>query len=124
MENTYITIIKRNRVTRIEVGEILLVERKGRKLLIHTKDEVIDYYEKMENVIPLLDERFYPCLQGCYVNFNHITDMIDREISFDNGESFSIGRANFIKTRQNFILYLKKTYKDVKNACNFNEISI
>ena len=35
--------------------------------------------------------------------------MTDQTIYFDNGFTFGLGRQNFIKTRQRYKLYLKKT---------------
>ena len=66
-------------------------------------------YEKLENIKPLLDGRFYPCLKGCYINLEKVTSMSEQSIRFENGEVFNLGRENFIKAKQKYSCYLRKT---------------
>ena len=73
-----------------------------------TPEKEYIYYEKLENVEGCLDNRFYPCLKGCYINFERISHMSDQRIYFENGYVYDIGRSNFIKTKQKYGSYLRR----------------
>ena len=107
MTEQYIPIITGGETARIRISDVVLIERRKRKLFIVTGDRQYDYYQKIENVEVLLDNRFFPCLKGCYVNLEHISCMSEQSIYFDNGYVYSLGRGNFIRTRQKYKCFLK-----------------
>lgn len=109
MEEQYIPIISGSHAAKVKVGDIIMIERNRRKLHIITGHREYQYYEKMENVELLLDDRFYPCLKGCYINLERISSMEDQRIFFDNGLVYDLGRENFIKTKQKYRGYLRNT---------------
>lgn len=111
MTEQYIPIISGSETAKVGVSEVILIERDRRKLRIVTKEREYFYYEKLENVETLLDSRFYPCLKGCYINFERVSHMSDQKIYFDNGYVYNVGRNNFIKTKQYYKNYLKKYIK-------------
>lgn len=110
MTESYIPIINGKTSGRIKVSDVVMVERINRKIRIVTGERDFNYYERLDNVAPLLDQRFYPCLKGCYINFEHVSYMANQQIHFDNGEVFYLGRENFLRTRQRYKLYLRETF--------------
>lgn len=109
MSERYIPIISGSHTARVKVSDIIMVERNRRKLHVVTDEKEYEYYEKIENVELLLDGRFYPCLKGCYINFERVSHMEDQRIYFDNGHFFDLGRENYIRTKQKYRGYLRKT---------------
>ncbi len=107
MKEDYIAVLQGKAVAKVKVSDIVFIERDRRKLHLVTEKGTYDYYERMENVEPVLDQRFYPCLKGCYINLDKVESMQEQRISFDNGEFLYIGRENFIRTRQYYKKYLK-----------------
>ena len=107
MGKEYILILTSNLTARIKVSDIAYVERDKRKLRIVTNLEAYEYYERLENVEPLLDRRFFPCLKGCYINLEKVISMRDQRITFEGGQALYLGRENFIKTVQYYKIYLK-----------------
>ena len=108
MGDGFITIITCKMAARVMIRDIAYIERDSRKLHIVTDKEVYDYYERLESVEPLLDERFYPCLKGCYINLDKVVSMRDQKITFEGGQDIYLGKDNFAKTLQHYKLYLKK----------------
>ena len=108
-EEKYIPIICGKETAKVRVSDVVMVMKDKRKLRIVTDEKVYDFYERIEHVEPLLDSRFFCCLKGCYINLEKVISMTDQTIYFDNGFTFGLGRQNFIKTRQRYKLYLKKT---------------
>ncbi|MGF6376200.1 DNA-binding LytR/AlgR family response regulator [Clostridiales Family XIII bacterium PM5-7] len=110
MSESYIPIICGKEAAKVKVSDILMIERENRKLHVITQDKAYAYYEKIQNVEPMLDGRFYPCLKGCYINLDHVTGMANQTITFDNGTEYNLGKENFIKAKQTYVVYLKKIY--------------
>jgi len=118
MFERYLIISNGKRPVQVKTRDVLWIERHLRKIYIVTDCETYEYYERMENIQPFLDSRFYPCLQGCYINFDKVKTMQEQKIIFENERVFYLGRANFIKTRQAFKKYLKNKLELHKSACN------
>ncbi|MGN0658358.1 MAG: LytTR family transcriptional regulator DNA-binding domain-containing protein [Emergencia sp.] len=108
MEENYLSIISGSENARIRVSDIVMIQRNRRKLRVVTGQREFEYYEKIENVEPLLDDRFYPCLKGCYVNMERISFMADQSICFDNGVCYNMGRENYIRTKQKYKQFLRE----------------
>ncbi len=108
MAEKYLSIIGGHINARVRLSDVVLIERQNRKLHVVTEDRNFDYYEKIENVEPILDGRFYPCLKGCYINMEHVCAMAEQSIYFDNGTHYELGRDNFIKAKRNYKHYLRQ----------------
>ena len=107
MNEEYILIVTKSVVARIKVSDILYIERAKRKIHVVTALEEYEYYERIENVEPFLDGRFFPCLKGCYVNLDKVTSLKDRKIFFEGEKFLLLGRENFLKTVQYYKIYAK-----------------
>ena len=95
-----------HRIRRVEVEDILYIMRNNRKLMVATNHDKWTYYEKIHNVVPLLNKDFYGALTGLYINLSKVVAMEDNTIVFENGESVSLGNKNFNKTKKYYIEYL------------------
>lgn len=107
MHDECILILTASVTARIRISDIVYIQRDKRKIHIVTDLEEYEYYEKMENIEPLLDRRFFPCLKGLYINLNKVVSMRDRKITFEGGQFLYIGRENYLKTAQYYKFYLK-----------------
>lgn len=107
MSEEHILILTSNLAARVAVSDIIFIERDKRKIRISTDLEVYEYYEKIENIEPLLDRRFFPCLKGCYINLEKVVSMREQKITFKGGQVLYLGRENFLKTKQHYKIYLK-----------------
>ena len=107
MNEEEILILKQTIVARIKLRDIVYIERNKRKIHIVTDLEEYEYYEKLENIEPLLDRRFFPCLRGCYINMDKVASMREQRITFEGGQTLYLGRENFLKTMQYYKIYLK-----------------
>ena len=109
MSEKYILVMTRSMAVRIRLEDIVYVERDKRKVHIVTAEDSYTYYERMENIEPLLDSRFYPCLKSCYINLDKVVSMREQKITFEGGQMVYLGRENFGKTLQHYKNYLKNT---------------
>jgi len=106
-KNKQITFINGKESACIPLDEIILIERNRRKIQILSATRTYEYYERLENIIPILDERFFPCLKSCYINFDKVLSMKNQQIIFICGYTYYLGRTNFIRTRKYYKIYLK-----------------
>ena len=102
----YIHIKNQKIVASVSTTSVLYIEKDGRKLRVVTENREFSYYEKMNNVEPLLDNTFLLCRKGCYINLSKIALMEDQCITFINGEKYWLGRDNFNRTKKQFINFL------------------
>lgn len=70
----YFNIKNRADVTRIPLDNILFLESKYRKIIVHTMNREYEYYDKMDNVAEVLERQgFFRCHQSYLVAKEHIT---------------------------------------------------
>jgi len=107
MEEKYIRVIKSNLAMKIRVSDVVYIERDRRKLHVVTDNNYYEYYESLNEVVPLLDDRFCPCLKSCYINMDKIASVRDFLVTFENGETYLLGRDSYYKTKREFTKYLE-----------------
>ena len=65
------------------------------------------FYERLDNLEKLLDDRFYRSLKKLSVNVEKIIIAEDQKITFVNGKTIHLGRESYIRTKQIYSAYLK-----------------
>lgn len=115
-----IPIISRSICANIDQSSILKIERYNRKINVLTDEQDYWYYGKMDNLEIMLNDDFYRYMDGCYLNLHRIRSLSEQTVVFDNGMTYSMGRSNFIKTKQRFARHLIETYSIKKNENSKN----
>ena len=92
----------------IPLDEILYIAQDKRRLIIMTTEREFVEYEKLSNILPYLNSNFFPCLKFTLLNMERVRGFVDRKVIFSNGSSLELGRDSFLKTREQFIDYLKE----------------
>jgi DNA-binding LytR/AlgR family response regulator len=109
IKNEIISVITSNVCAQVRVEDIESLEQNGRKVKIKTSKAVYTYYGKLEDLVPYLyDKSFYRPMKSVIINFEKIVMIGDFEIEFTSGNTYTMGRNNFIKTRKAFKNYLMK----------------
>ncbi len=103
----YIPIITRGYSRIINLDEVLYFEQRQRRLAIITTDETYVYYERIENLEYLLDDRFYHALKKLVVNLDKIISAENQIITFVDGTTLELARESYIRTKQKYTAYIK-----------------
>ena len=75
---------------------------------MHKKENVIDYYEKLENVEKDLDDRgFKRCHRSYVINISKIKEFKSNEVKLLNGEVVPVGRKYKENLKEAFFDYLQ-----------------
>lgn len=90
----------------ISPPDILFAENAGRKIILHTKKEIISYYDKMENLEKRLGAEFFRCHRGYLVSFSKIKRYDSREIELVNGEKILVSKQKYPLFVQSYMNYV------------------
>jgi len=77
----------------VPFSQIVYCEVMGRKVYIHQRDgEVLDYYERIENLAGQLDGRFFRCHRSYLVNLDCVLGCREGMVSMDGGDKVPVSR--------------------------------
>lgn len=77
----------------IKINDIDFIESDNRKLLIHVKDEIFQYTQKLSNLYEeIKDHGFALCHKSYLVNLNNIIDISNQKIFLDKGIEVPISK--------------------------------
>ncbi len=92
----------------VKLEDIYYCEVKNRKIYLHTKNGVIEYYCKLEELEKQLDYRFVRCHRSYLVNLNYLLEYSAREITLENGERVPASRLRHQEFMDAMMLYMKR----------------
>ena len=99
-------IRKKQGVYVLRADEIIYMEKKLRKINVHTADRDVEFYGSFSEIMPQLDGRFMCCHRSYLINMDKIIWMNCNEICVAGDETIFFGRDSFIKARRIFGRYL------------------
>lgn len=91
---------------RIPVEDILYVENEGRKVILHTKHENIEYYERMSHLEEVLGKGFYRCHRGYLVALSAVSGYNNTCILINQGDTIYLAKqkySEFVKIYSEFL---------------------
>lgn len=90
---------------KIPVEDILYVENNGRKVILHTRTERLEYYERMNHLEEVLGEGFFRCHRGYLVSLAAVSGYDNTSITVIGGEKIYLSKqkyAEFVKRCRKF----------------------
>ena len=91
---------------RIPVEDILYVENNGRKVVLHTHTEQLEYYERMNHLEEVLGEGFFRCHRGYLVALAAVSEYDNTSITVVSGDKIYLSKqksAEFAKRCSQFM---------------------
>lgn len=102
MEDTLMVSIGKNEVP-IRIDSIIYVESRSRKVVVHTEDEEIEYYDKLEDLEHILGNDFFRTHRGFLVNLNYVE-------SYDRSGAYMAGGDVALISKYRFSIF-DETYQ-------------
>lgn len=94
--------------TKIFTKDILYIEARLRKVVIHTNYDIIEYYNKLSDMEDDLKEyNFFRCHKSYLVNLKYIKSYYNTSITLKNGENIYISKHKLSDFSKSFMYYLK-----------------
>ena len=93
---------------KIPVEDILYIENNGRKVVVHTKTEKLEYYERMNHLEDVLGEEFYGCHRGYLVALRAISGYDNASITVNTGEKIYLAKQKYAAFVKLYCRFLKE----------------
>ena len=93
---------------RIPVEDILYVENNGRKVIVHTGKEKLEYYERMNHLEEVLGEGFYRCHRGYLVAFSAVSGYDNTSITVNTGDKIYLAKQKYSEFVKLYCRFLKE----------------
>ncbi|MCM1252394.1 MAG: LytTR family DNA-binding domain-containing protein [Clostridium sp.] len=94
---------------RLNLSDILYAESDGRKVILHTKQEKLEFYEKMEELEKRLGEGFYRCHRSYIVSLAEIRGYDSTSIRVSNGEQIYLAKRKYGEFVQTYCGFLQES---------------
>lgn len=94
----------------VPLNEIVYLESLGHTVNIHTCDEVITVYERLDKLSLLLPEGFLRSHKSFLVNMRRIRRFLERDILLDTGNTVPVSRSRYAQTKRNYVRYMGKLF--------------
>lgn len=92
----------------IPFDQIVYCEVQGRKVHIHQTDgEIIEYYDKLEDLERRMDGRFFRCHRSYLVNLEHVRGCGDGAVRLSRGGEIPVSRLRRRDLTQALLRYMK-----------------
>lgn len=109
INNLYIIIKKGKDTIKILLDKIYFFEVQNRIIIIHTKDSIIEYYDKISNIENSIPKNnFFRCHRSYIVNLKYIKKFCKTEILLDNDEKILLSKNKYSEFSEAFLKYLKR----------------
>lgn len=93
----------------VKLNDLLYCEVINRKVYLHTRTEVIDYYCTLEDLKRQLDSRFFQCHRSYLLNLDYLQVYENDQIILENNERIPISRLRRHEFLKVMLQHLKKT---------------
>lgn len=93
----------------VKLNSIYYCEVINRKIYLNTKNGIIDFYGKIEDLEKQLDQRFFKCHRSYLVNLDYVRQYSDGQISLENNEHIPVSRLRHQELMRAMLQYMKKS---------------
>ena len=100
-------ISRRGYSMKLDKEEILYIESRQRKAVIHTTQKVLEIYATMNGLEKELGKPFYRCHRGYLVNLSRISGYTGDSITLCNGETIYLAREKYHGFVRAYMRYLR-----------------
>lgn len=90
----------------VKCNDIYYAENIARKIVLHTREGDISYYEKMEHLEKQLGNGFFRCHRGYLVSLDKVKQYDSREIELINGDIILLSRQKYPDFVQAYMKYM------------------
>ncbi len=96
-------------VRRIPFDQVFYLEVINRKIHLHTENESLPFYGKLEELEPSLPETFFRCHRSYIVNFDHVQRYDKKDVWLNNMERIPLSKRRYQAFGLEFMGYLKES---------------
>lgn len=105
-KNAGFTVKTLNGFRTVKSDDIYYAENIARKIVLHTREGDVSYYEKMEHLEKQLGNSFFRCHRGYLVSLDKVKQYDSREIVLVNGDRILLSRQKYSDFVQAYMKYM------------------
>ena len=98
-EQPVLVLRQKGTTVSIPIREICFVESSGHTVNVHTDEETVTAYERLESIKRSLPPGFYHCHKSFIVNMSHIRRFQPNDILLKNGKRVPVSRSKYNETK-------------------------
>ena len=110
-DDRQVTVICRNHRQIFYLNEILYLESRAHRTMIHTSENEEVCHEKISDLEQRMGDTFVRCHQSFLVNMRYIRRIENDSFKLENGEKISISKRRYVETKDKYFAYLKRIEK-------------
>ncbi len=103
----YLYLRKKGQITKVSLDNILYIESRLRILHIVTQKNAFDIYQKLDDLKPLLDQRFLQCHKSYIVNLDYVYQLQKLWFVLQNGEKIRISAQRHPEVQKSYLRYIE-----------------
>ncbi len=92
----------------IPLENIVYAENNGRKIILHTNDDTLEFYGKMNDLEEELGGEFFRCHRGYLVSMAYISGYDSGNIYLKNGDQIYLAKRKLAEFSKEYRAYLKR----------------
>ena len=93
---------------KVNIEDILYAESNGRKVILHMKQENLEFYDKMEELEQRLGDGFYRCHRSYMVSLSEVRGYDNTSITLSNGEVIYLSKRKYSDFVQKYCRFLQE----------------
>lgn len=106
-----VTIMCRNHKQIFYLDEILYLESRAHRTMIHTYEGEEVCRDKISDLEQRMGDTFVRCHQSFLVNMKYIRRIENESFKLENGEEISISKRRYVETKNRYFAYLNRIEK-------------
>lgn len=101
----------------VPIDAVVFLEKDMRKIRVHTRRSIKEFYGKFNEIYRYLDGRFMHCHRSYIINMDEIVRMEGRQIVVSTGDRIVLGRDTYSRARKAYESYITRAERqtDIKN---------
>ncbi len=93
----------------IPLEQIYYAESSGRKILLHTESETVEFYGRMQELQRRLGDDFFRCHRGYLVHLMHVSGYDTTTVFLKNGTKVYLAKQKYAEFAAACLAYLRRT---------------
>ena len=109
-EEPLLTLSSHGKPLSLPCRDILYLESLGHTVNIHTSEETITVYQRLEKILPMLPGGFIQCHKSFIVNMRQIRRFQPPDILLKNSMLIPVSRKRYAETKEAFFCFMGQTF--------------
>lgn len=109
-DDSFLTVNIGGKPISIPHSDLVYLESTGHIVNIHTRDELLKVYEKLDKLTAMLPEGFLRCHKSYLVSMRSIRRFREHDVLLDTGDAIPVSRSRYAQAKADYFRYMGKSF--------------